>query len=1435
MQISQLVRLDRELAIVNDVQLAWFAERTPKEREDNAKLAREYVWTSEAVTNSLSSLDVLDRLRESLVFNKTNRFVCIATYGRGKSHLGLALANFFGRPLADLLVEHLLGNIAKADGVRCRSARSFKESRAPFLIVRLSGDEAGGLHQQFLSGLEAALEQHEATRGTRLPFWFSEARDFLDDLLAQDGPELVRADAALETHDLSVALLREEVAANSELWQGRNVHDLCIEAHRAARRTTPQFGGEVSLAEVLKWACNTFCSRDASEGKPCGGVLIVFDEFIKFVGRYARNPRGESLQTLLNGVSSQSGLAAFLALAQIDPDVAAKNEANQGGVASLTSLLTELNRLPQDDRFELFTSLETVLGIYLRHESDAWKEWEEDAAWGKERWDETGQVMALFKERYDGGARWSEENVEEKITSGCFPLHPVTTALLSSVTLSTRVAEARSAVGFIRWALEHHGNEPAVRDGRVNWIRPIALVPFFRDMLNSVGEWQQYQAALQSVGNERTPLQEACLQGILLHDVAGLKPTRAGGFVPLIALLTGYEESECQSALQDMGDNGRIRFDASTKRWMFLPPGESEEPVEEWIGRQVEGKTLDFPTLQNLPEVWKSWPDNPLKPLTGDKWNLNWANGEDFAAQVFLLTRAELSATNLKKLISHPSADLFDGLKLPMRGFLIHLLATNDEDVSWLRENAAKVLDEALKGQDAPPPVVLSLPREANSALPRLLSRRAAIAGMSESEARDKGKNTVQNVQTRLNSQLKTALEKRINDSVDFAVPRPYREKVEQAFVAAGARRLGDAVQSCYGEAFSQRPPELLTQYPGKTPSYRSGVAWIARQLVTDSVGSLSSQLSLRSSPAPGKDLVFTGPRPLLAKWNLLSGNGLGIQAPTGTVAHGWKVFDEAFAEGQSAKLLSDVFVQLLSPPYGYDGASLTLLVCAWYGRNRHLLSVTAQNTPVNMDTFWVSLDKPWEFLCLLSKKKVAWARRDANAQARQAKENIELVQKNEPIARDDAQRIEAQLRQYGQDDAETDTALREQALGRADHLKRDLESAQQYEERAGEIEEKILSARRASDLTKVLVQIGALPSPGLVPATRPLPARLTESATGRLTTQVENDCAKLETLSQLTDYSQREGQLRDLERDLKDHPQLLPRVQKARQTLGETRVEIEAQNHDGALLGEVRGMGQINALHALRTARTRLDALRPRAQSTRETVEATRKKLDEAASALESWAASLETRVAEATSPLALDTIKNEIMARGVLFDQTPEAALLQSAQQKATRLAGGFTSLEDLARSAAPALGAGPEAVGVWEQKIAALEAEDTTNAFLNDAARNRLATLRREMAQGAQTAKEGASAWLSNQKDAARNGFNPRALSGTLRAASPWLDATGRGELENLRAQVQERLESDEVGTIVERFRAISDPSRRAACLEQLRALQTQLESEATTASR
>ena len=192
MLICDLVTLNAEAEFVNDVQLGWYPN-DPK----NRTLAKGYIFTDKAPEGKKSSIDLLEMVRNAFITDRENRFVVIATYGHGKTHFALALANFFGKPADTQEVRQMLVNIEHASSEsKAQGLRDFKEARSPYLVVRLRGDKPGSLSQQFLRGLEDALNEQEATRGARLPLWFDEAGRFLEKLTAE---QREKADGFLES------------------------------------------------------------------------------------------------------------------------------------------------------------------------------------------------------------------------------------------------------------------------------------------------------------------------------------------------------------------------------------------------------------------------------------------------------------------------------------------------------------------------------------------------------------------------------------------------------------------------------------------------------------------------------------------------------------------------------------------------------------------------------------------------------------------------------------------------------------------------------------------------------------------------------------------------------------------------------------------------------------------------------------------------------------------------------------------------------------------------------------------------------------------------------------------------------------------------------------------------------------------------------------
>src|SRR5258706_12458883 len=99
--IRDLITLDEEAEFRNDGQLSAY-----ENRERNLALIKSYMFTRAApqgdrtALRTVSPLELLKEMCEAFLSDRVqNRFVVIANFGHGKSHLALALANYFGRSI----------------------------------------------------------------------------------------------------------------------------------------------------------------------------------------------------------------------------------------------------------------------------------------------------------------------------------------------------------------------------------------------------------------------------------------------------------------------------------------------------------------------------------------------------------------------------------------------------------------------------------------------------------------------------------------------------------------------------------------------------------------------------------------------------------------------------------------------------------------------------------------------------------------------------------------------------------------------------------------------------------------------------------------------------------------------------------------------------------------------------------------------------------------------------------------------------------------------------------------------------------------------------------------------------------------------------------------------------------------------------------------
>ncbi len=333
MKIADLVTLDDKAEFRSDVQLDAYDRP-----EQNLALLNSYLFSSAiparslSMTRDISAVGLLKELVDIYLNERAiNRLCLIANYGHGKSHLALALANYFGRAANSPELNALYPKIAAAidDPAGATRYKEFKHNRHEFLLIRLRGDVPQSLHAQFLLGLSRGLAEHETTHGIKLPFWYQEAARLLAGLTPQ---EVAKANEWLAKRNRDLALLRLDIEAR------KDVFDETVGTLEAAKGMKPALS-EVALAEALQWAADEVVAT----GK-LGGILILFDEFSLYIERYGHRTAPAELQDLLNGVDNLRGKAAFLAFAQADPDTTADNlhSLNPGGRASLKKVLTRL-------------------------------------------------------------------------------------------------------------------------------------------------------------------------------------------------------------------------------------------------------------------------------------------------------------------------------------------------------------------------------------------------------------------------------------------------------------------------------------------------------------------------------------------------------------------------------------------------------------------------------------------------------------------------------------------------------------------------------------------------------------------------------------------------------------------------------------------------------------------------------------------------------------------------------------------------------------------------------------------------------------------------------------------------------------------------------------------------------------------------------------
>ncbi|TGE25203.1 hypothetical protein E5K00_08405 [Hymenobacter aquaticus] len=1288
-----------EFRFVYDVRLSQYPDDP-----DNLALAKAYQWTNQQIGRELPSVQVLVSLCDAFEFESKeieNRRVLQATYGHGKSHLALALANFFGQPAGSPEVEAVLVGVDHVAPGIAQRLRNFKENRAPYLILRLAGGESDSLSAAVVRGLESALEENPATKDAELGLWFDEALSVLNSFSEE---ERARTNEYLDKNaaDLNLDFGALRTTLDVQHRDGR-YRQLIHKVVQHVRKVYPHFDAALSPRDLLLKTAAKFCGP----GKPFAGILVLFDEFAAFVEAYAKqyglHTESLPLQSLLDGVSAlrQSKQAVFLAFAQQDPDDVAELAMQERGTvqASLNDLKKELTRLPNEGRNPLYSPMEAVLDAYLKQDKDVWDALTpDDSVADNDVIDAVDSVRNFFPLRYTDGAGWTLDKIRVTMAYGCHPLHPLTTALLCSATLRAGTA-ARTVLSFVKDTVLKYCSRPALAtDGRLCWVRPVELVKYYQHQLVSDDAWKRYEDTLRKVAPASIPDAEAILQGMLLYESAGFRPgdTSATDYAGALAVLTGLPRPTVERTLDTLCEvGGYIEKDAVSETYRFWASGQDGSKVKQTLLDDLAKLKRSTSALQ---AALKKGLSRPELPQQEEAAFLNTHSGE-WAARVILLPREQWSVAQLADAIKAQSMEVNGRLTDAARGYVILPLAANDADVQWFRQHAAKDLEQALAGfaeRQRVPPVVIVLPKKAHEGLLNSLLELHVLDELMQQPnlVRNLGEEAVKQRRTALNANFQNAaqaLKEELNQAAEWLVPAQQRPGIEDRLRAKRIPRLNHILEASYETVYYRFAPFLGDS--ARQHTMRTAVGMAAVRLYKGSF--LDWEEATRpNNLGRARDLynkvLRDGPA---ASWKVVDNSARVMVPKLPQVKLAWDLLDQAVPAGSVNVRLRSILLQLLNPPFGYDPYSLGLLFATWYGVNRHQLTLTSGKGSPLEPKDWLGNTNDFKQILehMLHTLDMRASRRDVKGSEVRAQDIVTRLRFADTMSIEEAEKAIADLRDFAAAPDATKPKLQEEAAESAKHLEHEVKLATNFQQKIEPSYESLDSISVDGKGIQQLLELYRLfgnpeqagfPLGRVLPSAKELLPQAQRKAGTKLRQHLTEFCTTLADISSIRGYDLAKQRLAALLNAVSPlgEPDLERRIKDAEQQLEEKHAGFSQLEQDAPIREKLNEAKRAGTLAEWRELLAYLDTAEPQADITKtqlaEMVQLLTAKQQEALQ----WLEMIHTRAEGLTDTVLINSFNKELIRRFEQFKNTPEAETLKQLEAHAERSNKFVTQLTEL-----------------------------------------------------------------------------------------------------------------------------------------------------------
>lgn len=599
MYVSDLVKFNRENFYNGAVQTEWFY--------DDSKLAGisgSYVFhgpkyygvsASDVKPGEHKLLDtasyvqnIVQKISEA---KPSNNFVLtIARYGTGKSHLAVTLGALLG---GDPEIQRIIiENIKTVDSA---IASEIKKHVKKNLIIALNGMKNFNLDSEVLRCVREVLEKNniddEVLRS--ITKTYDVAKYFISSNYDTYIDDFVRA-AKQSGIDIVKTGLKEYLLKNIE--SDSQVIDAVNIVFKKITGDSLHWEQGISAGDIIFKVCQELCG----DGKPFNKLVILFDEFGRYIEYVAANPAiagDASLQQIFEAIQSANGSALFVGFIQYEL------EAYLSHIDKSSNVIRYVGRYSISEKYYLSSNFETILANLLQ-KNDSEK-------FGKT----IGGALARYKnfhtKIHNAMIRWTGDKVHKNvwtsdllyknvIMEGCYPLHPLTVWILSN---SEGWMQQRSTISFCADMYDAVSNK-SIKDDWLPYVYPVDIIDsgIFSEMLNSEEEGRVqsqncmlYNEICTKIGDKFSYTEKQVLKAVLVTRIAGFRFFDKEDAYTAFQYCTNLKEEEIKAAIKNLEDrHGVVSYDDQSRTYDLIAEANGFNEFKRIYARYKTGVQADI-------------------------------------------------------------------------------------------------------------------------------------------------------------------------------------------------------------------------------------------------------------------------------------------------------------------------------------------------------------------------------------------------------------------------------------------------------------------------------------------------------------------------------------------------------------------------------------------------------------------------------------------------------------------------------------------------------------------------------------------------------------------------------------------------------------------------------------------------------------------------